>query len=66
MAEVYDPRTLNINTGHMEKLYALMENWSKMTEPEITPTVDIFPLLKYAPEQLLGNWRARGRILATI
>ena len=58
---MYGVRTPNINTVHMEKLYSLMENWSKVMEPGNTPPVDIFPLLKYVPESLLGNWRSRGQ-----
>lgn len=45
----------------MEKLYALMENWSKVMEPGNTPPVDIFPFLKYVPETLMGNWKTRGK-----
>lgn len=61
MGKVYGTRTPNINTVHMEKLYALMENWSKVMEPGNTPPVDIFPFLKYVPQHLLGNWRSRGQ-----
>lgn len=45
----------------MQKLYALMENWSKVMEPGNTPPVDVFPFLKWVPEQLLGNWRSRAQ-----
>lgn len=45
----------------MKKLYALMENWSKVMEPGNTPPVDIFPFLKRVPEQLMGNWRSRAQ-----
>ncbi len=60
-AKVYGTRTPNINTVHMEKLYALMETWSKVMEPGNTPPVDIFPFLKYVPEGFMGNWRSRGQ-----
>lgn len=45
----------------MVRLYALMEDWSKVMEPGNTPPVDIFPFLKYIPEQFMGNWRSRGQ-----
>lgn len=37
--QVYGTRTPNIETVHMKKLYALMENWSKVMEPGNTPPV---------------------------
>jgi cytochrome P450 family 619 len=45
----------------MVKLYALMENWSKVMEAGNTPPVDIFPFLKLVPEKLLGMWRTRAQ-----
>jgi len=45
----------------MVKLYALMENWSKVMEAGNTPPVDIFPFLKWVPESLLGMWRSRSQ-----
>lgn len=58
---MYGTRTPTINTVHMEKLYSLMENWSKVMEPGNTPPVDIFPFLKLIPEKFMGNWRSRGQ-----
>ncbi|KAL2163859.1 hypothetical protein VTH06DRAFT_3069 [Thermothelomyces fergusii] len=60
MSLVYGARTPDINTKHMVKLYALMENWSKVMEAGNTPPVDIFPFLKFVPEKLLGRWRSRA------
>jgi cytochrome P450 len=45
----------------MVKLYALMENWSKVMEVGNTPPVDVFPFLKLVPESLLGKWRSRAQ-----
>lgn len=45
----------------MVRLYALMEDWSKVMEPGNTPPVDIFPFLKYIPDKFMGNWRSRGQ-----
>jgi cytochrome P450 len=45
----------------MTKLYALMENWSKVMEIGSTPPVDILPFLYYIPESLLGNWKSRAK-----
>ncbi|KAK4182348.1 phenol 2-monooxygenase [Podospora australis] len=61
MSLIYGTRTPDIKTKHMVKLYALMENWSKVMEAGNTPPVDIFPFLKLVPESLLGNWRSRAK-----
>ena len=45
----------------MTRLYDLMEHWSKVMEIGATPPVDIFPFLKWVPDWLLGNWRARAK-----
>ena len=45
----------------MERLFALMEKWSLVMELGATPPVDSFPLLKWIPQRLLGNWRKRAR-----
>ena len=45
----------------MQKLYALMEDWSKVMQHGNTPPVDVFPFLKWVPEQLLGKWRSRAQ-----
>lgn len=45
----------------MKKLYALMEEWSKVMEPGNTPPIDVFPFLKWVPESLLGQWRTRAQ-----
>jgi cytochrome P450 len=44
----------------MTKLYALMENWSKVMETGNTPPIDILPALYYIPERLLGMWKSRA------
>ncbi|KAF2491503.1 putative cytochrome P450 [Lophium mytilinum] len=61
MSLIYGIRTPNIETPHMKKLYALMENWSQVMEPGNTPPVDIFPFLRWIPERFLGNWASRAR-----
>ncbi|KAK4226602.1 phenol 2-monooxygenase [Podospora fimiseda] len=60
MSLIYGSRTPDCGTKHMVKLYALMENWSKVMEPGNTPPVDIFPWLKLVPESILGMWRSRA------
>lgn len=37
-----------------------MEKWSLVLEFGATPQVDSFPLLKWIPQGLLGNWRSRA------
>ncbi|KAK3322656.1 cytochrome P450 [Apodospora peruviana] len=61
MSLIYGTRTPSIKTKHMVKLYALMENWSKVMEAGNTPPVDIFPFLKLVPEKFLGMWRSRAQ-----
>lgn len=58
---VYGTRTATTETLHMKKLYALMEDWSKVMEPGNTPPLDVFPFLKWVPESLLGMWRSRAQ-----
>ncbi|KAJ5569117.1 cytochrome P450 [Penicillium hetheringtonii] len=41
--------------------YDSSENWSQLMEPGATPPVDIYPLLHYIPQKLLGNWRLRSK-----
>jgi cytochrome P450 family 619 len=45
----------------MVQLYHLMEDWSKVMETGATPPVDIFPIFKWLPEHLFGNWISRSR-----
>ncbi|KAK0726084.1 hypothetical protein B0H67DRAFT_642410 [Lasiosphaeris hirsuta] len=61
MSLIYGTRTPTIRSKHMVKLYDLMENWSKVMEAAKTPAADIFPFLKYVPEQFLGMWRSRAQ-----
>jgi len=60
----------------MQRLYDLMENWSKIMETggkslhgrsvnmliavTATPPVDIFPFLHHIPEKVFGMWRSRA------
>ena len=43
----------------MQKLYQLMDHWSRIMEIGSTPPVDVFPFLKFIPERFLGNWKSR-------
>ncbi|KID68700.1 Cytochrome P450, partial [Metarhizium hybridum] len=58
---IFGTRTPDINATHMKRLYRLMEAWSDLQEFGSTPPVDIFPLIKYLPERLFGNWRTRAQ-----
>ena len=49
----------------MVDLYEIMEGFSSVMEPGATPPVDIFPVLKWVPEQYLGNWITRSRRVGT-
>jgi cytochrome P450 len=57
---VYGIRTPTIHADHFEKLENLMRDWAKVMEFGSTPPVDIWPILKFVPEKLLGNWRSRA------
>ena len=43
----------------MQKLYQLMDHWSRIMEIGSTSPVDVFPFLKFIPERFLGNWKSR-------
>lgn len=57
---VFGIRTPRTDTPHMTKLYALMENYSKIVETGNTPPVDLIPFLHYISERFLGNWKSRA------
>ncbi|TVY29831.1 Cytochrome P450 monooxygenase, partial [Lachnellula hyalina] len=61
MTLVYGIRSATVDTPHLVKLFELMEGFSEIMEPGSTPPVDIFPILKYLPESLFGDWRTRAR-----
>jgi len=44
----------------MNRLYTLMEEWSKLMETGHTPPVDIFPFLKLVPERVFGRYKTRS------
>ena len=53
-------RTPTPQTRHMQRLYSLMEVWSKVMEPGATPPVDIYPFLHYLPQSFFLNWVDRA------
>jgi cytochrome P450 len=63
---VFGIRTKTVDADYMERLYALMEKWSVVMELGATPPVDSFPLLKWVPERLLGNWGKRAREVGSL
>ncbi|KAK4508806.1 hypothetical protein PRZ48_002545 [Zasmidium cellare] len=60
MSLVWGVRTPTPHTRHMERLYSLMEVWSKVMEPGATPPVDIYPFLHYLPQSIFLNWVDRA------
>ena len=60
MGIVFGIRTKTIDSEYMSRLYALMDKWSLVMELGATPPVDSFPLLKWIPQRLLGNWQKRA------
>lgn len=54
----------------MNRLYALMEKWSLISELGATPQVGSFPLLGWIPQRFLGSWRSRaeevGRLVTSL
>ncbi|KAF3127945.1 hypothetical protein TWF569_011645 [Orbilia oligospora] len=53
-------RTPTYDSPHAKHLYDIMERWSAVMEPGNTPPVDIYPIFKYIPESLFGNWISRA------
>ena len=60
MSLVWGVRTPTTHTRHMERLYSLMEIWSKVMETGATPPVDIYPFLHYLPQSVFLNWVDRA------
>ncbi|KAF2729756.1 cytochrome P450 [Polyplosphaeria fusca] len=60
MSLLYGIRTKSVDDEYMTRLYALMEKWSLVLETGATPPVDSWPLLRWIPEQLMGNYRKRA------
>lgn len=60
MSLVWGVRTPTPRTRHMERLYSLMEIWSKVMETGATPPVDIYPFLHYLPQSVFLNWVDRA------
>ncbi|MCJ1371538.1 hypothetical protein MMC20_002756 [Loxospora ochrophaea] len=60
---VFGIRTRNTKGVYMNRLYKLMEEWSKIMETGATPPVDIFPWLKVLPERLFGNYKKRAKAI---
>lgn len=50
----------------MSRLYHLMEKWSLVLETGATPPVDSWPVLKWIPQRLMGNWRTRATECGTL
>ena len=44
----------------MQRLYSLMEVWSKVMEPGATPPVDVYPWLHWLPQSFFLNWVDRA------
>jgi cytochrome P450 family 619 len=44
----------------MEHLYEMLDSFTSLLELGATSPVDFYPLLKWIPERLLGNWRTRS------
>lgn len=60
MSTVWGVRTPTPRTEHMQRLYSLMEVWSKVMETGATPPVDIYPLLHWLPQGIFLRWRDRA------
>ncbi|KAK3674888.1 hypothetical protein LTR78_005232 [Recurvomyces mirabilis] len=60
MSLVWGVRTPVPETRHMQRLYSLMEIWSKVMETGATPPVDIYPFLHWLPQRVFLRWRDRA------
>ncbi|KAJ9615082.1 hypothetical protein H2200_001156 [Cladophialophora chaetospira] len=57
---VYGIRSPTFDAPYLKRLNDLVEIWARINEFGATPPVDIFPFLKYVPQQFLGNWVTRA------
>ena len=55
----YGIRTPTIHNPHMLAHQKVLHNTGKLLQPGALPPVDIFPILRYLPQRLFGNWRDR-------
>ncbi|KAI1350272.1 cytochrome P450 2D18 [Xylaria sp. FL0043] len=60
---IYGIRTPEYSTPHYLKLRQILSDLSSLGEVGATPPVDLYPILKYLPECLWGNWKTRARLL---
>lgn len=60
MSIIWGVRTPTPRTSHMQRLYSLMEIWSKVMEPGATPPVDVYPFLHWLPQRIFLNWVDRA------
>ena len=51
---------LDFTDSANDRLYGLMEIWSKVMETGATPPVDIYPALHYLPQSVFANWVDRA------
>ncbi len=47
----------------MNRLYHLMEQWCEIMETGNTPSVNLFPWLKFIPQRFFGNYVKRSRAI---
>ncbi|KAL2862208.1 cytochrome P450 [Aspergillus lucknowensis] len=60
MSLVFGIRTPRYDTPHYLELQRVVTEMSGLGEIGASPPVDWFPMLKYIPERLWGNWRTRA------
>lgn len=58
---MYSIRTKTIDDPFIRRLGQLLENWAAINAFGATPPVDIFPFLKFLPQQLFGHWVNRAK-----
>lgn len=59
-------RTPSSTTPHIVKFARIADRFSELIEVGATPPVDIFPMLKWVPERLFGNWMTRCQNLREV
>lgn len=57
---VFGIRSKTINDPYVQRLYHLMEKWSLVQAVGATPPIDDFAFLRYLPQWMTGNWKARA------
>ncbi|KAI1800125.1 cytochrome P450 [Daldinia bambusicola] len=63
MSLVFGIRTPRHDTNHFDELRQIMTELASLGDIGATPPIDLLPFLKFLPERLWCNWKARAKRL---